>query len=69
MPLDPLAKDSVQRLIAGTPRAVAEQVRDAVRETGMNYMLCIFSFGSLPPKSALRSLELFAKEVVPALSL
>jgi hypothetical protein len=28
-------------------------------------MLCVFSFGSLPPAMALRSLELFAREVMP----
>jgi len=33
----------------------------------MNYLLCIFSFGNLPPQAALRSLELFSREVMPKL--
>ena len=35
--------------------------------TGANYLLCIFSFGGLAPQTALRSLELFASEVMPKL--
>ena len=38
-----------------------------LRVTSANYLLCIFSFGSLPPQAALRSLELFAAEVMPRL--
>ncbi|HXM83170.1 MAG TPA: LLM class flavin-dependent oxidoreductase [Burkholderiales bacterium] len=67
MNLDPFAEDSVQRLVAGAPRTVLQKLKDVVRESGMNYVLCIFSFGSLPAQAALRSLELFAKEVMPAL--
>jgi hypothetical protein len=33
----------------------------------MNYLLCIFSFGDLAPAHAMRSLQLFAREVMPAL--
>jgi alkanesulfonate monooxygenase SsuD/methylene tetrahydromethanopterin reductase-like flavin-dependent oxidoreductase (luciferase family) len=68
MKLDPFACDSVQRLIAGSPKTVLPQLEEAIRESGMNYLLCIFSFGDLAPQLALRSLELFAREVRPALS-
>jgi hypothetical protein len=34
----------------------------------MNYLLCIFSFGSIAPEHALRSLELFSKDVMPGLA-
>jgi len=67
LPLDPFAEHSVQRLIAGTPASVAEKLKAAIEESGMNYLLCVFSFGSLPPQTALRSLELFAAEVRPRL--
>jgi alkanesulfonate monooxygenase SsuD/methylene tetrahydromethanopterin reductase-like flavin-dependent oxidoreductase (luciferase family) len=67
MPLDPFAADSVQRLIVGTPKSVIPQLQELVRASGMNYLMGIFSFGDLPPKAAMRSLELFAKEVMPAL--
>ena len=65
LPLDPFAEQSVMRLIAGTPQTVLKQIQSVVRESGMNYLLCVFSFGSLPPAAALRSLELFAREVMP----
>ncbi len=67
MPLEPFAADSVLRLIAGTPKSVIPQLQEVVRASGMNYLMGIFSFGDLPPKTAMRSLELFAKEVMPAL--
>ena len=64
---DPFAPDSLQRLVAGAPRTVLEKVRDVVRVTGTNYLLCIFSFGDIAPEHALRSLGLFAREVMPGL--
>ena len=67
LPLDPFAEHSVQRLIAGTPASVAAQLKAVIEESGMNYLLCVFSFGGLPPRTALRSLELFAAEVRPRL--
>ncbi len=44
-----------------------EKVQEVLRVTTANYLLCIFSFGSLAPQAALRSLELFASEVMPKL--
>jgi len=67
IPLDPFAEGSVMRLIAGTPKTVLGQLQSVVNETGMNYLLCVFSFGSLPPAMAMRSLELFAREVMPSI--
>ena len=63
----PYDEDSWQRLIAGSPRERAGEVQEVLRVTGANYLLCIFSFGSLAPQAALRSLELFASEVMPRL--
>ena len=67
IPLDPFAESSVMRLIAGTPEKVTRELKAVIRESGMNYLLCAFSFGSLPPAMAIRSLELFAREVMPIL--
>jgi alkanesulfonate monooxygenase SsuD/methylene tetrahydromethanopterin reductase-like flavin-dependent oxidoreductase (luciferase family) len=67
MPLDPFSESSVMRLIAGNPLEVAEKLREVIRQSGMNYLLCVFSFGDLPPATAMRSLELFASQVRPAL--
>jgi alkanesulfonate monooxygenase SsuD/methylene tetrahydromethanopterin reductase-like flavin-dependent oxidoreductase (luciferase family) len=66
--LEPFGDESVQRLVVGPPSAVVEKLQEAIAATGMNYMLCIFSFGNLPPQAALRSLALFAGEVMPKLA-
>ena len=65
--IEPYAADSTQRLIAGTPRSVLEKLQEVISVTGMNYLLCIFSFGDLAPQHAMRSLDLFAREVMPKL--
>ena len=67
LPLDPFAEGSVMKLIAGTPAQVTEKLQEVIQASGMNYLLCVFSFGSLPPAKAMRSLELFAREVRPRL--
>ena len=67
MKIDPYAADSAQRLVAGSPRTVLEKVQDVLRVTGANYLLCIFSFGDIAPEHALRSLDLFSREVMPKL--
>jgi alkanesulfonate monooxygenase SsuD/methylene tetrahydromethanopterin reductase-like flavin-dependent oxidoreductase (luciferase family) len=63
----PYDEDSAQRLITGTPGSVLEKLQEMLHMTSANYLLCVFSFGSLAPQVALRSLELFAKEVMPRL--
>ncbi len=65
---EPYAPDSAQPLLTGTPRSVVPKLKFLIEETGINYLLCIFSFGNLPPKNALRSLELFSREVMPKLA-
>jgi len=67
MKLEPYSDDSPQRLIVGPPHTVLEKLQEAIAATGMNYLMCIFSFGNLAPQAALRSLELFAAEVMPKL--
>jgi len=64
---EPFAPDSAQPLIVGAPRTVLEKVQDMLRVTSANYLLCIFSFGDLAPEHAMRSLELFSREVMPKL--
>ena len=64
----PYDEDSAQRLIAGSPRTALEKLGEMLRLTGANYLLCIFSFGDIAPDCAIRSLELFAAEVMPRLA-
>jgi len=59
--------DSAHPLIAGTPAEVTEKLAAFIRETTINYLLCVFSFGDLAPEHARRSLELFAADVMPNL--
>jgi alkanesulfonate monooxygenase SsuD/methylene tetrahydromethanopterin reductase-like flavin-dependent oxidoreductase (luciferase family) len=63
----PFDADSAQPLIVGAPRTALEKLREVLRITTANYLLCIFSFGDLPAEHAMRSLELFSQEVKPAL--
>jgi alkanesulfonate monooxygenase SsuD/methylene tetrahydromethanopterin reductase-like flavin-dependent oxidoreductase (luciferase family) len=67
MKLDPFAADSVQKLVCGSPKTVLQQLQEIVRETGQNYLMAIFSFGSLPPQAAMRSMQLFSEQVMPKL--
>jgi alkanesulfonate monooxygenase SsuD/methylene tetrahydromethanopterin reductase-like flavin-dependent oxidoreductase (luciferase family) len=53
-------------VIYGSPDRVREQVSRIVETSGCNYVVCAFSWGTLPQKQTLRSLELFAQEVMPA---
>ncbi|HKA45347.1 MAG TPA: LLM class flavin-dependent oxidoreductase [Burkholderiales bacterium] len=64
----PYDEDSWQRLITGSPRSALEKLQEMLRVTSANYLLCIFSFGSLAPQAALHSLELFSREVLPRLA-
>ncbi len=65
---EPYAPDSVLPLVAGTPRTVLEQLQGLVHATGINYLLCVFSFGDMAPEHAMRSLRLFAEEIGPKLA-
>lgn len=53
--------------IAGSPRTVAAFLREQIEATGTNYVVGQFAFGDLSLAETLRSIELFAGEVMPAL--
>lgn len=55
-----------QTLLCGSPARVREQVASLLEETGCNYMICSFAWGTLSGEQSLRSLRLFAQEVMPA---
>ena len=52
--------------LAGSPRAVREYM-DEYLETGANYFVCSFQWGDLSHDQAMRSIALFASEVMPQL--
>src|SRR5690606_34315744 len=51
----------------GTPAEVREILQAQFRESGANYLGCRFAFGDLALEESLRSLDLFAREVMPHL--
>ena len=53
--------------IAGSPKTVAAFLRAQLAETGCNYIVGQFAFGDLTCDEALRSIKLFADEVMPPL--
>ena len=54
------------RVVVGSPETVREQLAEYVKQSGANYVIGCFAFGSLPVEQVLESVELFAREVIPA---
>jgi alkanesulfonate monooxygenase SsuD/methylene tetrahydromethanopterin reductase-like flavin-dependent oxidoreductase (luciferase family) len=53
--------------IVGSPQTVRDAIAAQVREAGLNYFLLRFAFGDLTLEESMRSVDLFAKHVQPAL--
>jgi alkanesulfonate monooxygenase SsuD/methylene tetrahydromethanopterin reductase-like flavin-dependent oxidoreductase (luciferase family) len=53
--------------LAGSPATVRKLLAAQVAETGCNYVVGQFAFGDMTLNEALRSIELFTREVMPAL--
>jgi luciferase family oxidoreductase group 1 len=54
-------------LVIGTPDTVTRQIKRVQEVVGITHFNCSFWFGDLTQARVLRSMELFAKEVMPAL--
>ena len=52
--------------IAGSPETVRAFLASQIKECGANYIVGQFCFGDLKLDEMLRSVELFAREVMPA---
>ena len=65
-PEDFEALEAMSMGVAGSPETVRRYVADTVEKTSITYFVCDMAFGSLPFDAAARSVELFAKEVMPA---
>ena len=64
----PLEFDALQAMgmgIAGAPETVRRYIASAVAATGITYFVCDMSFGIIPFDDASRSVDLFAREVMP----
>jgi alkanesulfonate monooxygenase SsuD/methylene tetrahydromethanopterin reductase-like flavin-dependent oxidoreductase (luciferase family) len=53
------------RLLVGAPATVRDQLGAYLEQSGANYVLGCFAFGSLPIEHVLSSVALFATEVMP----
>lgn len=53
-------------LLVGSPETVRKTLQSHVARTGANYFIGTFAFGSMPEAETRRSVELFAREVMPA---
>jgi len=51
--------------IAGTPETVQRYIASTVAAAGITYFVCDMAFGSMPFDAASRSVDLFAREVMP----
>jgi alkanesulfonate monooxygenase SsuD/methylene tetrahydromethanopterin reductase-like flavin-dependent oxidoreductase (luciferase family) len=54
-----------ETIIFGSPERVREQIARLLEVSGCNYVICIFAWGTLTHEQTLRSLRLFAEEVMP----
>ncbi len=52
----------------GSPATVRKLLESEIGQSGVNYMLCRFAFGDLTLRESMRSVDLFAKEVLPHLA-
>jgi alkanesulfonate monooxygenase SsuD/methylene tetrahydromethanopterin reductase-like flavin-dependent oxidoreductase (luciferase family) len=57
------------RALSGTPAMVREQLAEQVERSGVNFILTRFAFGDLAYQHSLRSVELFARDVMPWVTL
>jgi alkanesulfonate monooxygenase SsuD/methylene tetrahydromethanopterin reductase-like flavin-dependent oxidoreductase (luciferase family) len=57
-----------ETIIFGSPGRVREQIARMVETSGCNYVLCAFAWGTLTHEQSMRSLRLFADEVMPTLA-
>jgi alkanesulfonate monooxygenase SsuD/methylene tetrahydromethanopterin reductase-like flavin-dependent oxidoreductase (luciferase family) len=55
------------RAVVGTPDTVRAKLQAQLEEAGVNYLGCRFAFGDLSLAESLRSVELFARQVMPQL--
>ena len=58
---------AAETVLVGSPQRIREQVTRLVAESGINYFIGAFAWGTLSHTQSKRSLELFAEEVMPAL--
>jgi alkanesulfonate monooxygenase SsuD/methylene tetrahydromethanopterin reductase-like flavin-dependent oxidoreductase (luciferase family) len=67
MPSEPDTDELLERfVVVGTPETVIRQIKHIKDMVGINHFNCSFWFGDLDQARVLKSMELFAREVMPA---
>ncbi|MSR13569.1 MAG: LLM class flavin-dependent oxidoreductase [Gammaproteobacteria bacterium] len=59
---------AAETILVGSPSRIREQVARLINESGINYVVSSFAWGSLTHAQSTHSLELFVKEVIPAVT-
>ncbi|HLZ08888.1 MAG TPA: LLM class flavin-dependent oxidoreductase, partial [Chloroflexota bacterium] len=54
-------------IVAGSPATVRDQLKEVIETLRVGHLMLLMQFGDMPHDKALRSSELFAREVMPAL--
>ena len=66
-PTEPTVDDLLDRyLVIGTPETCVRQIQRLQKDVGITHFNCSFWFGDLEQSRVLRSMDLFAREVMPA---
>jgi alkanesulfonate monooxygenase SsuD/methylene tetrahydromethanopterin reductase-like flavin-dependent oxidoreductase (luciferase family) len=62
-------KDFVERqvVIGGSPASVRDQLQDAVKKLRVGNLMVLLQIGSMPHELTLKNIDLFAREVMPAI--
>jgi luciferase family oxidoreductase group 1 len=69
MPSEPGTEELLDRyLVIGTPDTVIRQIARIQDQVGINHFNCSFWFGDMDQPRVLKSMQLFADEVMPALT-
>lgn len=65
--VDDAAHDAASNQLMGTPDKIIAQIQQMQRTTGAREIALNFNFGGMPHELCIKSMELFAREVLPAI--
>jgi alkanesulfonate monooxygenase SsuD/methylene tetrahydromethanopterin reductase-like flavin-dependent oxidoreductase (luciferase family) len=54
-------------VLYGSPATVRDRMKESIKAARCGIINCIFQIGNLAPEKTMKSMELFASEVMPAL--
>jgi alkanesulfonate monooxygenase SsuD/methylene tetrahydromethanopterin reductase-like flavin-dependent oxidoreductase (luciferase family) len=57
-----------ETILFGSPSRIREQMARLIETSGCNYVVCSFSWGTMPHEEMLHSVRLFSQQVMPAFS-